>query len=237
MTTSVFKKVDYTLDFLLDLIDHGTIGLPDIQRPFVWQATRVRDLLDSMYKGFPVGYLLLWANPTTEGSKSIGTGVKQGSPDLLIVDGQQRLTSLYSIFKGQEVVRDDYSKSRIQIAFHPLRQAFEVTDAAIRKDVEWVPDVTELLRSGERRFVNGFIERLAAHRQANGSDLSDEEEDSIAKSLSRLKELEKYPFTALELAATLDEEQVADVFVRINSQGVKLEQADFILTLMSVHWE
>src|ERR687883_624464 len=94
-----FKKVDYDLSGLLHYIDIGDIGLPDIQRPFVWKAAKVRDLFDSMYRGFPVGYLLFWANNRVEGTRHIGTEAKtRRAPHLLIIDGQQRLTSLYSVF-------------------------------------------------------------------------------------------------------------------------------------------
>src|SRR5512133_2567214 len=91
-----FKRVDYDLSGLLTYIDIGDIGLPDIQRPFVWANTKVRDLFDSMYRGFPVGYLLFWENGEGNGTRVIGTGGKQHkAPNRLIVDGQQRLTCLY----------------------------------------------------------------------------------------------------------------------------------------------
>ncbi|MDQ6375670.1 DUF262 domain-containing protein, partial [Campylobacter jejuni] len=86
------------------------IGLPDIQRPFVWSNAKVRDLFDSMYKGFPVGNLLFWGNDTAEENRQIGVYEKQKVPRLLIVDGQQRLTSLYAVLKAQPIVRSDYSK-------------------------------------------------------------------------------------------------------------------------------
>ena len=86
------------------------------------------DLFDSMYKGFPVGYLLLWATDPEAGVKQIGTDEKQALPSLLIVDGQQRLTSLYAVMTGRPVVRKDYSEGRIRIAFRPNDKTFEVTD-------------------------------------------------------------------------------------------------------------
>ena len=100
----LFKKVDYNLQSLIHQIDMGTIGLPDIQRPFVWKDTKVRDLFDSMYKGYPVGYFLFWENGLSNSSRSIGTNGKQKTPDLLIVDGQQRLTSLYAVTRAKEII-------------------------------------------------------------------------------------------------------------------------------------
>ncbi len=231
----LFKKVDYTLDNLLTYIDIGDIGLPDIQRPFVWPATKVRDLFDSMYRGFPIGYLLFWSNSGGTGTKQIGKDEKGHKiPNLLIVDGQQRLTSLYAVFRGKEVLDDDFRHKRIEIAFRPRDGSFEVADAAIRKDPEFISSISEIWSSSKssRKLVNDFIGRLNEKRP-----LTDEEEEAIAHNLDRLFDLQKYPFTALEIAATVDEEQVADIFVRINSQGVTLKQGDFILTLLSVFWD
>lgn len=230
-----FKRVDYDLDGLLHYIDIGDIGLPDIQRPFVWSNAKVRDLLDSMYRGFPVGYLLFWENQAVSGAKQIGTADKAHKvPARLIVDGQQRLTSLYAVFRGKKVLDDDYKERQIEIAFRPRDGKFEVADAAIRRDVEWIPNISDIWASkkSSRKIINDFLARLA---QKGG--LSEEEEEAIAHNLDRLFDLQKFPFTALEIAPSVDEEQVADIFVRINSEGVKLNQADFILTLLSVFWD
>lgn len=230
-----FKRVDYDLAGLLHYLDIGDIGLPDIQRPFVWSNTKVRDLFDSMYRGFPVGYFLFWENSQANGAKQIGVGTKSHKvPSRLIVDGQQRLTSLYSVFRGKCVLDDNYKERRIEIAFRPRDGRFDVADAAIRRDPEWIPDVSELWASGKSSYqlVKGFLKSLQAK-----SKLSEVDEERISHNLDRLFDLEKFPFTALEIASTVDEEQVADIFVRINSEGVSLNQADFILTLMSVFWD
>lgn len=230
-----FKRVDYSLDNLLHYIDIGDIGLPDIQRPFVWSNAKVRDLFDSMYRGFPVGYLLFWENAAGNGVKQIGQGDKRhAAAARLIVDGQQRLTSLYAVFRGKPVLDKDFRYRQIEIAFRPRDGHFEVADAATRRDPEWIPNISELWASGKssRKLVNAFIAQVAKK-----GELTEEEEERIAHSLDRLFDLQKYPFTALEIAPTVNEEQVADIFVRINSEGVKLNQADFILTLLSVFWD
>ncbi len=234
MSKTLFKEVSYSLAKIVEDIDMGEIGLPELQRPFVWPNTKVRDLFDSMYRGFPVGYLLFWANGVTDGHKTIGSLPKQKIPRLLIVDGQQRLTSLYAVLKGLSVVRENFRHERIYIAFNPREQKFEVTDAAIQRDPEWISDIS-LLWSSEaprNRFVKDFFKKL---RQSH--DVSEEEEDALTENIDRLYDLHDYPFTALELSSTVNEEAVADVFVRINSKGTILNQADFILTLMSVFWD
>jgi len=234
MKATLFKEIGYSLSKLIEDIDMGEIGLPDIQRPFVWTPAKVRDLFDSMYKGFPVGYLLFWVNGLGNGHRQIGTDTKQKIPRLLIVDGQQRLTSLYTVLKGKQILRSDYTPQYIQIAFRPKDAKFEVTDAAIRRDPEFIPDISKLW-AGEQarnRFVKDFIARLREYREVN-----DKEEDMLNELIDRLYDLQHYPFTALELSPNIEEEQVAEVFVRINSKGVTLNQADFILTLMSVFWD
>ncbi|MFN8075135.1 MAG: DUF262 domain-containing protein [Kineosporiaceae bacterium] len=152
---------------------------------------------------------------------------------MLIVDGQQRLTSLYAVMTGTEVVRDDYSKGRIRIAFRPSDATFAVADVAIEKDPEFISDVSALWAPGERRNVErAFFKRLATKRE-----LDELERDALSEAIDQLHDLEDYPFKAVELSASVDEERVAEIFVRINSEGVTLNQADFILTLMSVFWD
>lgn len=230
-----FKRVDYDLGGLLHYIDIGDIGLPDIQRPFVWSNAKVRDLFDSMYRGFPVGYLLFWENAQVGGAKQIGTDTKRhAAPSRLIVDGQQRLTALFAVFRGRRVLDADYREREIEIAFRPRDGAFEVCDAAIRRDPEWVSNVASLWANGSSSYqiVKKFLKTLGEK-----APLSEEDEGTLSHNLDRLFDLQKYPFTALEIASSVDEEQVADIFVRINSEGVKLNQADFILTLLSVFWD
>lgn len=233
-TDLLFKEVSYTLGSLLDSIEMGIIGLPDIQRPFVWKNAGVRDLFDSMYRGYPVGSLLFWQNAHASGSKSIGMGTKQKSPELLIVDGQQRLTSLYAVVKDQQVIREDYSSDYIFIAFHPLKEQFEVADAAIRRDRYWIPDISYLWDPDTDLFelVEEYLEAL---RQVH--EVSSDEVKRIRRSIQKLQNLRNYPFHALELLPSVDAEQVSQIFVRTNSKGQRLSEADFILTLMSVYWD
>lgn len=234
MSDTVFKQVNYDLNSLVKYIELGEIGLPDIQRPFVWKNAKVRDLFDSMYRGYPVGYLLFWQNSFSDDARVIGTDIKQKPPRLLIVDGQQRLTSLYAVVKRTPVVRADYTSERINIAFSPLQQKFEVTDAAIIRDKSYIPDISVLWSSETKitRVIREYLENLKSTRE-----LTSDEESAIEDAILKLQGLLSFPLTALELSAGISEEDVADVFVRINSKGTKLNQSDFILTLMSVFWD
>lgn len=234
MSDTLFKQVNYTLGGLTQFIELGQIGLPDIQRPFVWKNAKVRDLFDSMYRGYPVGYLLFWQNGYSGGSKTIGTDAKQKVPDLLIVDGQQRLTSLYAVVKGIPVLRENYTAEHIEIAFNPLQGSFEVADAAIRRDKSYIPNISVLWNSstGLFKLVGNYLADLEKTRE-----VSEGERRGVEDAITNLYGLLQFPFTALELSKDIDEEQVAEVFVRINSKGKPLNQADFILTLMSVFWD
>lgn len=231
---TLFKEVNYNLSTLIQQIDLGIIGLPDIQRPFVWKDTKVRDLFDSMYRGYPVGYFLFWANGYQEHTKTIGEPTKQKPPQLLIVDGQQRLTSLFAVMKQRSIIRQNYETENIIISFKPLEERFEIPDAATKRSPEYIQNISELWSPDINifSFTQQFIDKLQSTRQVNLQEIN-----QIQESISRLKNLEHYPFSVLELSAAIDEEQVADVFVRINSQGKKLNTTDFILTLMSVFWE
>lgn len=231
---ALYKDTNYSLTHLIEDIKHGNIALPDIQRPFVWSAAKVRDLFDSMYRGYPVGTLMFWETGAEVGMRQVGGGEAERVANRLIVDGQQRLTSLFAVLTGRPVLAKSFREQRIQIAFHPTDETFEVADAAIGRDPEFVPDVTALWNSGYRSTVRTFMARLG---NARGLELSHDEQDRLEDRLDRVRDLQAFRFQVIELNASADEEQVAEIFVRTNSKGVTLNQANFILTLMSVHWE
>lgn len=230
---ALFKETSYPLTRLVEEIDAMVIGLPDIQRPFVWKDTQVRELFDSMYKGYPVGYLLFWENAYQEHTRTIGNAGTQRAPSLLIVDGQQRLTSLFAVIKGREVLRDIDTKERIVIAFKPTEERFDIPDAASRRSPEYIQDISALWATDNvNRFTNDFIRQLRTTRE-----VSEKEEDEISNAIGKLHGLLLFQFSALVLSPTMSEEEVAQVFVRINSKGQKLNMTDFVLTLMSVFWD
>lgn len=231
---AIFTTSNVPITSLIEDIDQGKIGLPELQRPFVWPNVNVRDLFDSLYKGYPVGFLLFWKTGAEGSLKQIGTANKQHVPKLAIVDGQQRLTSLYAVIKGAEVLRADFKKERIQIAFNPLSKQFDVPDATTKKDRSYIPDISVVWTPDFKTsaFRKSFIKNLGEIRE-----LTEEEEATIEESIDNLRNLPNYNFVALTLASSVDEETIANVFVRINGKGKALNQADFIMTLLSVFWE
>ncbi len=232
----IFHTTEFTVNQLIEKIETGELGLPELQRPFVWSNTKVRDLLDSMFMGYPVGYLMLWESPKTEKVKLIGTDSKSyDSPNEVIIDGQQRLTALYAVMKGKEVFDSNYRKREVIISFHPLTGKFEVGTPAIKNNHEWIYNLSELFTSAtSSRFIKNFKKTLEDH----GISLTESEEDMIDVNIERVFNLNKlYKFPVFMIEDSADEEAVSQIFVRINSAGTPLQQNDFILTLMSVHWD
>ncbi|WP_326685021.1 DUF262 domain-containing protein [Streptomyces microflavus] len=235
MPPTLYRDTGYTLRHLIENIEGGRIGLPDIQRPFVWSAAKARDLFDSMYRGYPIGTLMFWETGAEVGTRQIGTKAGDRPPQLLVVDGQQRLTALFAVLTGCKIVNKSFDEINVRIAFHPEDQTFEVTDAAIERNAHFIPDITALWApGGYKPTVRQFFQRL---EQAGGEPLSDAAKDELEERIDGVRDLHEFRFQVVELGASADEEQVAEIFVRINSEGVKLNQSDFILTLMSVHWE
>jgi len=234
MNKAIFKEARYRLTDLISKISLGNLGLPELQRPFVWKNATVRDLFDSMYRGYPVGFFLFWEPSSVESHKNIGTDGKQKVPTFLVVDGQQRLTSLYAVMTGTPIIRDGHNKEKIEISFNPLQEKFEVSDASTRNNRQFLPNISVIWDEGSEfdEIKDEYFAKLSEVQE-----LTEEERKFARSNLNQLEKLIVYPFTALELTSEVNEEQVAEVFVRINSQGKKLNQADFILTLMSVFWD
>lgn len=227
----VFNNTNYPLSNLIEMVDAGTIALPDIQRPFVWNKTKVRDLMDSLYKGLPAGLVILWNIAEPGEFRPIGIN-KATSPNRLVIDGQQRLTALFSVIKGKTIIDKNFKETRLKIAFNPLEERFEVSNPAIERDVEWIFDIHEIFSTGVFDSIEQYIENLSDKKPDIIFD-----DRKIKDNISRVASIINYPFSALELSSDLDPEEVSEIFVRINSRGQSLNQSDFILTLMSVYWD
>ena len=128
----------HLIETILAWVKSGEIAIPEIQRPFVWDSSKVRKLMDSLYKGYPVGYVIAWRNPNVklkDGSLSEGKKI--------LIDGQQRVTALTAAILGEYVLNKNYQRIKIKIAFNPLEEKFEVHNPAILKDKKWFPDISE----------------------------------------------------------------------------------------------
>ena len=236
----IFEHGQRSIASLMSDIEREVIALPDLQRPFVWEDTKVRELLDSLFVGFPVGTLVFWHTSNDKDARALGAERPGLRATTLVIDGQQRLTSLYAVIRGVEVIGKDGATRKIMIAFRPRDGRFEVADAAIRNDPEFLPNVTELWDG--RRLPSQLRRDLINALRDKGRVVDDKYEDAVDRNLGRAHAISDYRFPTVDIRKTatmqdeeITEEDVADIFVRINNQGTRLGQADFVLTLLSVY--
>lgn len=223
MTGEKFTLMQYSISAILGLIEAEDFVIPEIQRPFVWKRSQVRDLIDSLYNGYPTGYIITWKNPdvqTKDGGKANGKKV--------LIDGQQRVTALMAAIAGKEVLDEDFNKDRIKIAFNPIAadetKRFAVQDASHLKDKKWIPDISVI-------FANDFKQRAFENEYSNsnpGVDL-----DELSEILSKLKGIANRQIGVIELDHSLDIDEVTEIFIRINSKGTALSQSDFVMSKMA----
>jgi len=204
------------VETLLSWIKSGDIAIPEIQRPFVWNSTKVRDLIDSLYQGYPVGYIITWRNPDVKlknGQLSAGKRV--------LIDGQQRITALTAAIVGQRVLDKNYKETTIRIAFHPIDEKFEVLNKVIEKSSEWINNINPIVNDEISVF-----EAIDTYMSLN----SGEDKKSIIKSIEKLKGIKNKQIGIIELDHSLDIDTVTDIFIRINQKGVVLSNADFVMS-------
>ncbi|AEG31307.1 GmrSD restriction endonuclease domain-containing protein [Thiomicrospira cyclica] len=211
----------YLIETLLSWVKSGEIAIPEIQRPFVWEAAKVRDLMDSLYKGYPVGYIIAW--------RSANIKLKDGSfsdGKKILIDGQQRITALTAALLGDRVVDKTYQKIRIKIAFNPEKELFEVSNPAIERNSLWIADIAPLMSGEEKihKVVRAYLDKNP-----------DVNEDQLFDRLEQLTDIAKKQIGMIELAPDLDIETVTEIFIRINSAGVVLSQADFAMSKIAAN--
>lgn len=242
MGKELFDNIPSKVADLLSDVKKGRIGLPDLQRPFVWKDNKVRELLDSMMKGYPIGYIMLWASPDSyENTNYIGKNEKMYKrPDDLVIDGQQRLTALLAAMYGVTIKDKNYKERKIRISFNPLTREFAVWTQAFEKDPEWISEISGVFAADQEhtisKFRKGYIKRANEGRVKNNEpELTEDEEDIIEENINDLLNLSLYSLPILKINSKADEEDVADIFVRVNSGGQNLTEKNFIETLIAVY--
>lgn len=223
MTGEKFSLMQYPISAILGLIEAEDFVVPEIQRPFVWKRSQVRDLIDSLYNGYPTGYIIIWKNPdiqTKNGTRSNGKKV--------LIDGQQRITALMTAIAGKEVVDSEFNKDRIKIAFNPFPEdesrRFAVQDASHLKDKRWIPDISLLFKPEfkQRSFETEYV------KNNSNVDL-----DELSEIITLVKGIENRQIGVIELDSRLDIDIVTEIFIRINSKGTVLSQSDFVMSKMA----
>ena len=220
-----YKITQYSVSTILGYVENSQIAIPEIQRPFVWKGQEVRDLIDSLYEGYPIGYLIVWQN-----SQVRIRGFCKGGTKKILIDGQQRVTALMAALLGREVLDSQYRSHRIKIAFYPLAQPgeekFAVSDASYEDKPGWIPDISVLFRRdfSFRKFEKEYKEK--------NPDL---DTSLLEAAIDRLKGIVKHQVGVIELSFLLDIDVVSEIFIRINLQGKPLNQEDFAMSKISVN--
>lgn len=220
-----YKITQYSVSTILGYVENSQIAIPEIQRPFVWKGQEVRDLIDSLYEGYPIGYLIVWQN-----SQVRIRGFGKGGTKKILIDGQQRVTALMAALLGREVLDSQYRSHRIKIAFYPLAQPgeekFAVSDASYEDKPGWIPDISVLFRRdfSFRKFEKEYKEK--------NPDL---DTSLLEAAIDRLKGIVKHQVGVIELSFLLDIDVVSEIFIRINLQGKPLNQEDFAMSKISVN--
>jgi hypothetical protein len=218
------------LSTVLDHIDSGHMALPEFQRGYVWNRDQVRGLFDSLYRRHPVGGLLVWAtesrSATHRGDGPLAAGVVK-----LLLDGQQRMTSLYGVVRGRPPkFFDGNAKAFTGLRFHLGSETFEFFQPVKMKDDPLWIDVTELLKKGTGG-LGDFVTRLSAvpeHAPHVG--------DYVAR-LSRLLGITDIDMHVEEVTgADKSLDVVVDIFNRVNSGGTKLSKGDLALAKICADW-
>lgn len=225
MRADNYKITQYSVSSILGYVENSQIAIPEIQRPFVWKGEEVRALIDSLYEGYPIGYLIVWQNSQVR-VRNFG----KGGTKKILIDGQQRVTALMAALLGKEVLDEQYQSHRIRIAFNPLagkgEERFAVCDTKHEEDSRWIPDISIFFR---RDF--SFRQFEKEYKEAN----PDEDFTLLEESVDTLKEIVKHQVGVIELSFLLDIDVVSEIFIRINLQGKPLNQEDFVMSKISVN--
>lgn len=210
----------YSVSTVLNWVKAKEVAIPEIQRPFVWESKKVRDLIDSLYNGYPVGYLIV--------SQSHDLKLKDGSlskGQKILIDGQQRVTALMTSLLGITVLDDEYKERVIKIAYNPFAKGeesiFEVQDQSHLKSKKWIEDISVFFVDDFDMW--SFVENYCA-------DNPEMTRNDFAKKVNDVRGILSKELGIIELDASLDIETVTDVFIRINSKGSVLSQADYAMS-------
>jgi hypothetical protein len=214
------------IDTVLDQIDLGNIALPEFQRGYVWNRNQVRSLMQSLYRRFPVGSLLVWLTPTDE---AIYRGESELSPGVvkLLLDGQQRITSLYGIIRGKPpAFFEGNSQAFLNLYFNVEEEVFEFYMPTKMKDNPLWVSVTEVMQNGIADFVNRY----------NIPELKDKLGTYIQRinNISSIKSIDLYVEEITGADKTID--VVVDIFNRVNTGGTKLSKGDLALAKICTAW-
>ena len=260
------KKVDISVGQLVDEVKSGEIQLPVMQRRYVWRAKQVRDLLDSLYRGYPSGSILVWETPGSQPTKgfAVDNAVSPFAAQKLLLDGQQRLTSLVAVLEGRPVqVRG--RKTPIDILFNLEHPDGLISGAGLPGDdeeddpdeepdedeedddvlEEWLKTAVFVVAAKSIAARPNWVsvsqvfkaaDNTAFYEQAGITELKDPRIAKYSGRLQRLRGIRDYPYVMHVLDKGMSYEEVTEIFVRVNSQGTKLRGSDLAMAQITVRW-
>lgn len=234
MTLEKYTIHNDKISVLLGWVESGAIAIPEIQRPFVWKKTQVRDLIDSLYSGYPIGYIITWQNSTVRLKDGTSSHGKQ-----ILIDGQQRITALRAAIKGLPIINDKYKEEKIAISFNPYTEEFKVQDQSTRKGAEWISDICEVMGDdfSTRKFIKEYSDRnqieVNGVKQPRFSE--NDLDDIIDVNLTKLRNIKTKDIGNIALSSEIPIDIVNDIFIRINQKGAKLSNADFVMSKIAVY--
>ena len=220
-----YNPSNIAIEQILNFVKSGEIAIPEIQRPFVWKPRQVRDLIDSLYTGYPIGYLIISQSPNMklkDGTLSEGKKI--------MIDGQQRVTAIMTAIIGLEILDSDFERKRIKISFNPLAldedDFFAVQDNAILKDKRWIADIADVFCTEFKRgsFVSSYC---TVNPEMDSDNLHD--------ILDKLIGIKNRQIGVITLDKDLSVDEVTEIFIRINMQGAKLNQADYAMSKIAAN--
>ena len=209
------------VSFYLSLIQQNIVAIPEIQRPFVWSKTQVRNLIDSLYNDYPIGYIITWQNPSVRLKDGTNSAGKQ-----ILIDGQQRLMAMRAALTGKPVINKKYQQERIAISFNPVTREFKVQDGSTRRGNQWLADIS-MVMSDDFNLYNFVHDYVAKNPEC--------QPDMISNAISDLIMIKGRAIGNIMLSSELSIEAVNDIFIRINASGVSLSNADFAMSKIAVY--
>ena len=208
------ERTDKPVSVLLEELGEGTLGLPEIQRSYVWNRPQARDLIDSLYREYPSGLILLWKPKELPELRNTALNENTNkTPESLILDGQQRLTSLTKVFNGE-----------IDVYFNVEEESFQIYSRKLKANPLWI-SVKEVLSKGAVEVWDELEKNLE----------DKEKSKEYLKRLSRLEKIKEYRYPVM-IIHTDDYEEITESFIRVNSRGTRLREAELAMAQLAFHW-
>jgi len=214
------ERTDKSVSVLLEELGRGELGLPEIQRSYVWNRPQARDLIDSLYNEYPSGLILFWKPHELPVLRNIASEQKSKRiPDFLILDGQQRLMSIKKSFDGE-----------INVYFNVDDKSFQIYSGKLKANPLWI-SVKDVVDDGAIKIWKRLKKEIDSH----SLDIKEPKLDEYLTNLSALEKIKDYRYPVM-IIHTDDYEEITESFIRVNSKGTRLREAELAMAQLAFHW-